>query len=478
MVKYNSIIEGTATNLRSVICILLLCAFCSVSMADNKTDSIKHAVRILKGMDKDRSLSWAVSILRSAADNDSIAYAMNSLGMAYMAGIGVEQDSIQCVYWLEKAAANGFKEAFHNLGRMYKNSYCGVKQDFVKSYQYFEKGAEKNSVLCMYDMGFMLYKGLGCGQDYQHAAELFQKASNRDYSPALYMLGLCYRNGYGVEADTARANFCLKRSAALGYRYAIEELCRPHPENYMHEDYIDNATYGNVPENMPDISPEVNDTSLLAGEYQGFVVMYDWSGSYVLGEKPVMMTMGRDKDGISGITVFGNDTVPFRATMSKEGKLKFSEGDISLCERYYTSGKVRYRMDYAMFDIWQDNIKGELRLYSLWLNEPERPMYLELHRKGSDMQPAKDRYSRITISPNPFSSTFTANFELPATAADAKVKIFDKYGALVYSRSLGNLQAGKHSLPISPDILQGTYVLNITAGKQVLRTIIVKNGGM
>ena len=477
MVKDNSFMEVSATGLRSIVCLLFLCALCVVSKADNKTDSIKHAVRILKGMDKDRSNSWAVSVLRSAAEDDSIAYAMNSLGMAYMAGIGVEQDSIQCVYWLEKAADRGFREAYHNLGRMYKNSYCGVKQDFFKSYRYFEKGAEKNSVLCIYDMGFMLYKGLGCGQDYQHAAELFQKASNRDYSPALYMLGLCYRNGYGVEADTAKANFYLKRSAALGYRYALEELYRPHPENYMHDDYIDSATYGNVPENMPDISPEVNDTSLLAGEYQGFVVMYDWSGEYVLGEKPVMMTMERDKDGIDGITVFGNDTVPFRATISKEGKLQFSEGDISLCERYYPSGKVKYRMDYAIFDIWQDNIKGELRLYSLWLNEPERPMYLELHRKGSDILSADDRFGRITISPNPFSSTFTANFEL-LTAADAKVKIFDKYGALVYSRSLGNLQAGINSLQISPDILQGTYVLNITAGKQVLRTIIVKNGGM
>ena len=149
MVKDNSFMEVSATGLRSIVCLLFLCALCVVSKADNKTDSIKHAVRILKGMDKDRSNSWAISVLRSAAEDDSIAYAMNSLGMAYMAGIGVEQDSIQCVYWLEKAADRGFREAYHNLGRMYKNSYCGVKQDFFKSYRYFEKGAEKNSVLCI-----------------------------------------------------------------------------------------------------------------------------------------------------------------------------------------------------------------------------------------------------------------------------------------------------------------------------------------
>lgn len=471
--------EVSATGLHSIVCLFFLCALCVVSKADNKTDSIKHAVRILKGMDKDRSNSWAISVLRSAAEDDSIAYAMNSLGMAYMAGIGVEQDSIQCVYWLEKAADRGFREAYHNLGRMYKNSYCGVKQDFFKSYRYFEKGAEKNSVLCIYDMGFMLYKGLGCGQDYQHAAELFQKASNRDYSPALYMLGLCYRNGYGVEADTAKANFYLKRSAALGYRYAIEELYRPHPENYMHDDYIDNASYGAVPPYMPNISPEVNDTSLIIGEYQGFVVMYDWSGEYVLGEKPITMKIERDNSGIDGVMYFGNDTVPFRATISKEGKLEFREGDIALNERYYPTGKVRYRMDYAMLDIWQDDIKGELRLYSLWLKEPERPMYLELHRSSNDDLSGKDtnRYNTIRISPNPFSYSFVANFEL-LTSANAKVKIFDKYGALVYSSSLGDLQAGKHAISLSPNILQGTYVLNITAGKQVLRTIIVKNGGM
>ena len=478
MVKDNSLMEVYVRYLRSVVCILL-CAYCSISMAENKTDSIKHAVRILKGMDKDQSKSWAISILRSAAENDSIGYAMNSLGLAYMAGIGVEQDSVQSVCWLEKAADRGYREAYHNLGRMYKNSQCGVRQDFAKAYMYFEKGAGMNSILCKYDMGFMLYKGLGCKQDYVRAAELFEEGANKDYTPALYMLGLCYRNGYGVEVDTAKADFYLKRSAALGYRYALEELYRPHPENYMHDDYIDNASYGAVPPYMPNISPEVNDTSLIIGEYQGFVVMYDWSGEYVLGEKPITMKIERDDSGIDGVMYFGNDTVPFRATISKEGKLEFREGDIALNERYYPTGKVKYRMDYAMLDIWQDDIKGELRLYSLWLKEPERPMYLELHRSSNDDLSGKDtnRYNTIRISPNPFSYSFVANFEL-LTSANAKVKIFDKYGALVYSSSLGDLQAGKHAISLSPNILQGTYVLNITAGKQVLRTIIVKNGGM
>ncbi len=38
------------------------------------------------------------------------------------------------------------------------------------------------------------------------------------------------------------------------------------------------------------------------------------------------------------------------------------------------------------------------------------------------------------------------------------------------------MSAGKHDAAIAPQIKDGTYVLNIKAGKQILRAIIVKKG--
>lgn len=456
---------------------VLACLSAAQAVEADRTDEIKHAVRVLKGIDKDQTQDWAIAVLKTAAEADSIPYAMNSLGLAYMAGVGVERDSLNAVLWLERAGRLGFREAYHNLGMMYKNAQCGVRQDFGRAYRYFRLGADQGSVMCLYDAGFMLYKGLGCGQDYAAAAEMFDRGTGKDHSPCLYMLGLCYRNGYGVEQDTVRAAYLLGRAAMLGYKPAIEESRRSQPENYMHEEFAANETYGKVPRMMPDISPQVNDTSLLSGSWHGFIVMYDWSGRYILGEKPVALSIGREAAGAVGTLVMGNDTVPFKASVSPEGRLTFTDGGVELNERYTVGRKVPYRMDNATLDIWGDKITGSLSLYSLKVMEPERPMYIELAKggKGSTASSAsEDESGSIFASPNPFYTSFTAAFSL-LHGCEPQVRMYDKYGKMVFSQPLGHLDAGRHTVTLAPNILSGTYVLNIRAGEHVLRTIIVKN---
>lgn len=441
-------------------------------------EEVRHAVRVLKDIDTDQTKQWAISLLRDAAERDTLAYAMNTLGLAYMAGAGVEKDSIQAVAWLERAAANGFSDAYHNLGMMYKDGSCGVRQDFDKAYSLFMKGAENGSTTCEYDAGFMLYKGLGCQQDYIKSVELFSKAAEADHSPSLYMLGLCYRNGYGVEQDTTRATALLKRASMLSFGPAMEELMRPEPENYLHEEFVASDDYGNVPSRMPDISPEVNDTSLIYGHHQGFIVMYDWSGRFILGEKPVSMDFYREENGrVSGTMILGHDTIPFMASITADGRLHFSEGRLLMNERYNRK-KVNYRMDNATLDLWQDKIRGRLNLYSMKLKEPERPMYMELYTGKDDNleTQADERFALISATPNPFDHEFDAVFEL-LEPSQPQVRIFDQSGRMVFSQNLAVLQAGKQSVKVSPAIRNGTYVLNIKAGRQVLRTIIVKKGG-
>ena len=85
--------------------------------------------------------------------------------------------------------------------------------------------------------------------------------------------------------------------------------------------------------------------------------------------------------------------------------------------------------------------------------------------------------SRIYATPNPFDNDFTATFELKDPCVP-QVRIFDQSGVLVYSSSLGQMESGRHQVNLMPNVKKGTYVLNIKAGTQVLRTIIVKNGGM
>ena len=448
--------------------------------ADNTragNDEVMHAVGVLKGIYQDYTKEKAVSILLNAAENDTVAYAMNALGLAYMEGIGTEQNAEKAISWLKKAGENGYCDAYHNLGVIYKLGKCGEKQNFTAAYNAFIKGAEAGSDACRYGAGFMLYKGLGCAQDYGKAMELFQTASDNGNVYATYMLGLCYRNGYGTAQDEEQGMELLNQAATLGYSAAIEEMSRKNPENYLSGIIVSDSAFTDIPASMPEIKADVNDTTLLRGKYSGCVVMYDWSGRHVLGEKPVCMSVSRTGEEISGYLLLGTDSVPFKADITAEGSLKFKKSYVSLKERYTFNGKVQYRLDSADLDIWNDRIRGRLSLYSLSQREPERPMYMELYRgaygKTDNDNTCANGY--IAIAPNPFDSQFDAIFELRENAT-ATARVFDKFGVLIWQQSLGTFEAGKHKVTLSPDIRPGYHVLNISAGKQVLRTIIVKKG--
>lgn len=454
--------------------ITTLCVFPLGTYANEKNSQtdVEHAVRILKNLDDSQSKEWAFAILKDAADNDTNAYAMNAVGLAYVAGVGVEKDSTLAMQWLEKAGLYGYSDAYHNIGMMYKYAKCGIKQNFTKAYQAYEKGAEQGSVVCKYDAGFMLYKGLGCEQDYGKAIKRFEEAAEKEHSPSIYMLGLCYRNGYGVEQDTLRASYYLNRSASLSFSPAIEELMRPYPENYLQEGL---ALQGNIPESMPTINTEVNDMSLAKGIYQGYMVIYDWSGNYVLAEKPVAMTIDKEANGnIIGDIIIADDTIPYKAKLMEDGSLSFASGKVRMEERYTVGRKVCYKVNKANLDVWCDKIYGALALYSLKEKEPKRPMYIELsHSDGERMQ--EDKVTQIKAMPNPFSSNFDVTFELSEPAVP-QIRIFDKMGIMVYCESLGHLDAGTHTVNVAPNIKEGYYVLNAKVGNRTLRTIIVKKG--
>ena len=450
------------------------------SYADNArtgNDEVMRAVGVLKDIYQDYPKEKAISILQDAAENDTVAYAMNALGLAYMEGIGTERNAEKAIYWLNKAGENGYHDAYHNLGIIYKLGKCREKQDFTAAYNAFRKGAEAASDVCRYDAGFMLYKGLGCAQDYGKAMDLFQTASDNGNVYATYMLGLCHRNGYGTAQDEEKGMELLNLAATLGYSAAIEEVSRNNPENYLTDIFVSDSAFAGIPSSMPDIKVDVNDTTLLRGCYSGCVVMYDWSGRHVLGEKPVSMYVSRTGEEISGYLILGTDSVPFKADITARGGLKFKKSYVSLKERYTFNGKVRYKLDSADLDIWNDRIRGRLSLYSLSQREPERPMYMELYRgaygKTDNDNVCADGY--IAITPNPFDSQFDAIFNLQENAT-VTARVFDKFGVMIWQQSLGTLEAGKHRVTLSPGIRPGYHVLNISAGKQVLRTIIVKKG--
>lgn len=462
--------------IRTAVIIMLLLSVSPV-FSTEKNENVKQAVNVLKGLDNSQTKIWAINVLRQAAETDSSAYAMNALGIAYMKGMGLEQDDSLAALWFERAGQNGYIDAFHNLGSFYKNR---PQQDFVRAALSFQKGAEAGSIMSLYDYGFMLYKGLGCNQDYAQAVSLFRRGADYDHSPCLYMLGLCYRNGYGVEQDTDKALYYLKRAAMLSYRFAMEELNREKPENSWEHIYTDDDQITEIPATMPDIQPLITDNSALTGNYRGVLITYDWSGQNIINERPLTLIINAEGKELTGLWHEDNDTVCVKASLSDDGHLLFNKSSIKHHERYVEEGPVRYKFESADICANGNLITGRMRLYSMKEREPERPMYISLYKdnlqEDADNAVTQEK-SRIYANPNPFSDHVTIHFELTEDARQAQAHIYSQSGMNVQSFALGSLKAGKQSISLSPAIRDGVYVLSVSAGVQQFRTIIVKKRG-
>lgn len=326
----------------------------------------------------DKKHSWALRTLSDIMAGDSVSYYLFYLGLAYLDGIGVASDVDKAVTLLEKAGQAGYDRAYNVLGNMYKQGGNGVRQDFRKAYRYYCTGAERGHNMCIYYKGLMQYKGLGCRQDYKEAAMTFLTSANDRDANSLYMLGLCSRNGYGLAKDSAAALFCLQRAARMHCPEASEELMRPHEETYMHDVYANAPRYSYIPDSLPDVRPSAVAVDLPAGDYRGFIVTYDWSGKYILDERPFAMTLnGVTGGGLSGTLTVGDESAKFCGTLSG-GRLVFTEGGLTMPDRYVRGGKQYYDFGDMALEACGGKVRGRLSLMSRSRKEPGNPMYFEL----------------------------------------------------------------------------------------------------
>lgn len=147
---------------RTLLLVILMSAVIHGMYASVTDAEVSRALMALKGMEYGMTKQQAVETVKDAAMNSGNARAMNALGLFCMNGMFVDKDTVMGVRMLEAAGVGGYAEAYHNLGVTYKLARYGIGQDLVRAYGYYSAGADSGSVSCMYDAGYMLYKGLGC----------------------------------------------------------------------------------------------------------------------------------------------------------------------------------------------------------------------------------------------------------------------------------------------------------------------------
>ena len=355
----------------------------------------------------------------------------------------------------------GSGNAYYNLGLITKNAPFG-RQDFTKALAYFEEGARLGALSCCYYAGYMYYKGLGCAQDYQRAVEYFMKDTEGRSLSCQYMLGLCYRNGFGVESDDAKADAYLRKAALGNYKFAIEETLR---ENAEVEPSV-RLSDGNAetPESMPDVEPFISRTTDLSGAYSGIIVTYDWSGRQVVREERLSVDFTKTGDSYSGLWVQGADTLAVSATIGNDGLLRFDDSRMFMTDRYLEGSKMECLFQDASLALLGPSLTGGLRLYSLTLGEPQRPMYLSLSKADGNTE-ADSKHCYMAAYPADGGTRIEVRFLLPEDVAGASLYLTDQSGMFVKSYALGALAAGENRFTISSNLKNGLYVVVMKAGE-------------
>lgn len=442
-----------------------------VSAQSNK-EQVDEAIEIIKGKSDMHPANWAIDILHNVKDTSIKPIALNALAMAYIGGVGVNQDSAKAMQLFEEAGQLGYDKAYHNLGMIYKTASF-EKQNFVKAYNYFEKGALMGSLICCYDAGYMLYKGLGCKQDYIAAVKYFEKGLPSNNPSCLYMLGLCYRNGYGVETDTVVARQLLERAAMNNYRFAIEEVMREEPEVVDAMFLADDSAAVEVPASMPGVEPFLNSDANFCGNYNGKLVTYDWSGQKIIKERKLNVTINRKGEKYFGEWIQEKDTLTFSATMLADGLLQFENTKAFMQDRYIENGNVEYLFENASMTYLGNTLTGGLRLYSIIEKEPERPMYISLVKSSSEMSDKDEYMCEMIAYPMANSHKIEVRFTLPNDVNSSSIYLYSQTGMFVKHYNMGALTAGKHSFIFTSDTYSGGYVVSMSAEKYHGQTAIL-----
>lgn len=458
-----------------IIGCLLFSASAWANTLDKETyDEVSKAIALATGSKGRFNRSEALRIFQKYAAQGN-PRAMNGLGLMYLQGHEMKADSTKAIEWLTKAGEAGYVRAWQNLGIMYFYAHCGVKQNFEKAFHYFNTGVEAGGIGALYDAGYMLYKGLGCQQDYKKAISYFVKGAGKEHAPCMYMLGLCYRNGYGVKMNEAEANYWLTEAEKHGYTLASDELEAEKPENSLEGTIINTPNAIDVPATFARTRAIQKDLDL-NGIYQGVLVTYDWSGQHIINEKPLQLSLQTDGNIVQGEWLTDTDTLWVNATF-KNGTLHFENTQIHSTDHYFPEEPVLYKFTDAEIQAVASSLTGNIRMYSPQIMEPQRPMYLSLHKvETTGIDETGQNKQNMKAYPNPFSDKLNLAFTLSETT-NVKLAIYDYSGRNVHMTELGTLQIGEQRLSLTPNITQGVYIVKVFAGKQTFQTIVVKKGG-
>lgn len=164
---------------------------------------------------------------KSAEQGNSDAY--TCLGKMYDLGWGVTQSDEKALYWYQKGVASGNAWSAYSLGACYSDEVLGLKFDWDKHNELWEKAAQHEDYYWLYRSIAERYRdGIKyVSQDYDEAFKWYSKGAKRGDSIALAQInniGAKFVNGHGVTQDYKEAVKWFRKAAEHGYALAQYNL--------------------------------------------------------------------------------------------------------------------------------------------------------------------------------------------------------------------------------------------------------------
>jgi hypothetical protein len=369
---------------------------------------------------------------------------------------------------------------YYKLALQYKDGN-GVTMNYAKAYNYFSKAANLGDAQSIYAVGYMQYKGLGCTQDYIKAASLFAKGSKLGRDNSMYFYGLCWRNGYGVDKNEDSAKYWLNKAAASGYKQAVQELKMTVGENANDSanalvQQINNAAIPDkrVLNQYTKIQHYLPASEIIAGDYKGYLIQYDWSGTHIISSKDLKLSLVNDQNILSGSWIESGDSVNISASLTSDSII-FNKMQYGRKDHYSPDKAIQYIFQNARLNLVQKEdsvfLAGNVEMFSTQRGEPSKPLFIALSRTDTSLIAKK---LQIKTYPNPFTDVLIAEFEIPKTK-DVVIQFLNLNGTVMYHNAAGKLEPGHYSLPVQIGrVSAGTYLLKFIYGNYSKTVKVIK----
>ena len=216
---------------------------------------------------------------------------------------------------------------------------------------------------------------------------------------------------------------------------------------------------------------------IIAGNYKGYIIQYDWSGKNAVSSKKLSLNLSGSRNNLEGWwTEEGIDSFKLKATL-KTALLAFNKTTYKRTDHYSPDTAVKYNFENAKLNLVQKGdtvfLAGNVEMFSPDRKEPSKPLFVALVRIDKSIEDKK-AVTGLRVTPNPFAATINVEFTLPE-AAQVEVELVTVNGTVVYKNNAGILEAGHYLLPLHPgSIAAGTYMVKVMNGNRASVVKVLK----